>query len=143
MEDAGYFIEEDKYSNNTVVVEFPVKTVNYDRAKDEVTIWEQLSNAAMYQKYWADNQVSITVTVCEEEKDQVVVALETFEDQLKAVSFLPLTEHGYVQAPYEAITEKRYLEMKSKISKVKFTGVVDIADGEQFCTNDSCTLDVK
>jgi len=143
LEDAGYFIEEDKYSNNTVVVEFPVKTVNYDRAKDEVTIWEQLSNAAMYQKYWADNQVSITVTVCEEEKDQVVVALETFEDQLKAVSFLPLTEHGYVQAPYEAITEKRYLEMKSKISKVKFTGVVDIADGEQFCTNDSCTLDVK
>lgn len=137
---AGYHVEKDTYSNNTVVVEFPVRTENFDRSKECITIWEQLSNAAMYQKYWADNQVSITVTVQEDEKDQVVVALETFEDQLKAVSFLPLSGGGYVQAPYEEITKKQYLKMKAKISKIDLCSMTDAAEGEQFCTNDSCEV---
>ena len=50
------------YSPNTVVVEFPIKEKFFERSKNDVSLWEQLENAAMYQKHWSDNQVSITVT---------------------------------------------------------------------------------
>ncbi|MHA2290126.1 MAG: ATP cone domain-containing protein, partial [Promethearchaeota archaeon] len=62
IKNAGYFIEDDSYSPNTVVVEFPVHEKYFDRSKNEVSIWEQAENAADYQKYWSDNQVSITIT---------------------------------------------------------------------------------
>ena len=39
-----------------------------------------------------------------------------YETRLKAVSFLKYEETGYVQAPYEPITEKKFRKMSSKIS---------------------------
>lgn len=143
LKEAGYRMELDKDSDNTTVVEFPIHTENFDRAKADVTVWEQLSNAAMYQKYWADNQVSITVTFRKEEKDQLVAALETFEDQLKDVTFLPMSEHGYVQAPYEAISKEEFEEYSSTLSPLEIGDIyTEDAVGEVFCTNDSCTLEV-
>ena len=59
---AGYQIEDDSYSDNSYVVEFPVHEEYFDRSKNDVSIWEQAENAAAYQKYWSDNQVSITIT---------------------------------------------------------------------------------
>jgi adenosylcobalamin-dependent ribonucleoside-triphosphate reductase len=47
LEAAGYPVEKDKYSPNTVVVTFPVKERNYDRCKKDLTIWEQLEIAAL------------------------------------------------------------------------------------------------
>lgn len=59
---AGYHVEPDSYSPNTVVVEIPVKIEENIRTAREVSIWEQFAMAAFLQKYWADNQVSATVT---------------------------------------------------------------------------------
>ena len=38
---AGYFVEDDSYSPNTVVVEFPVHEQHFERSKNDVSIWEQ------------------------------------------------------------------------------------------------------
>ena len=59
---AGYYIEEDKMDASSLVVEFPVTLGPHIRTLNEVTLWEQLQMAAFVQKYWADNQVSCTVT---------------------------------------------------------------------------------
>ena len=39
-------------------------------------------------------------------KKFIPTVLESYEDNLKAISFLPL-EHGYEQAPYESITKEQ------------------------------------
>ncbi|MBY9020164.1 MAG: ribonucleoside-triphosphate reductase, adenosylcobalamin-dependent [Candidatus Lokiarchaeota archaeon] len=137
---AGYFVEDDSYSPNTVVVEFPVHEQYFNRSKNDVSIWEQAENAADYQKYWSDNQVSITITFQTHEANQIKHILECFEDKLKSVSFLPIKEHGYKQAPYEEITKEKYEEMSSKVKPVFLDDTKDRAIGEKFCDSEKCEV---
>ena len=85
------------------------------RTVSEVPMWEQMALAAFMQRYWADNQVSCTVTFDPEtEGKQIANALDYFQYQLKGISFLPKMELGaYRQMPYEEITEKKYNEIVS------------------------------
>ena len=60
---AGFPIEEDQMErHNSLVVEFPVSLGNKIRTLNDVTMWEQLQLCATMQRYWADNQVSCTVS---------------------------------------------------------------------------------
>ncbi|MGV9172891.1 MAG: ribonucleoside-triphosphate reductase, adenosylcobalamin-dependent [Promethearchaeia archaeon] len=137
---AGYKVEDDKYSKSSYVVEFPIHEENFDRSKDDVSIWEQAENAADYQKYWSDNQVSITVTFTEDEADQIEHVLECFEDKLKAVSFLPIKEHGYEQAPYEKITKEEFEEMSANLKPLDLSETTERALGEKYCDSDKCSV---
>ena len=140
IKNAGYYIEEDSYSPNTIVVEFPVHEQLFERSKDDVSIWEQAENAADYQKYWSDNQVSITITFKQDEANQIKHVLECFEDKLKSVSFLPIKEHGYKQAPYEEITKEKFEEMISKLKPLDLDKTKDRAIGSKFCDTESCEI---
>ncbi len=141
IEDAGYKIEEDKYSKNSLVAEFPIKKEYFKRSKKDVSIWEQAENAAAYQKWWSDNQVSITITFKPEEAREIEHVLECYEDKLKSVSFLPYKEHGYEQAPYEEITKEEYEEMVAKTTPIKsLEATKDRALGEIFCDSDKCEV---
>ena len=140
LKEAGYKIEEDKYSPNTLCVEFPIKEPYFIKSKKDVSLWEQLEIAAQYQHYWADNSVSITVTFKPEEASQIKDALEMYETRLKAVSFLKYEETGYEQAPYEAITEEQYNEMIKGITPVRRFESNEEGVGSKFCTNDTCEI---
>ncbi len=138
---AGYIVEADAYSPNTVVAEFPVFEKFFNRSKNDVSIWEQAQNAVDYQKFWSDNQVSITITFQPNEADQIVHVLECFEDKLKSVSFLPIKTHGYKQAPYEEISKERYEELISKIQPLFLGDTKDRAIGERYCDSDKCEVE--
>jgi adenosylcobalamin-dependent ribonucleoside-triphosphate reductase len=140
LREAGYTVEDDEYSPNTSVVEFPVHEPFFSRGKKDVSIWEQLEIAAQYQHYWADNSVSITVTFKPEEAPQIKAALELYETRLKAVSFLKYEETGYKQAPYEPISKKKYETMITKITPLTRVYDSEEGTGTKFCTNDTCTI---
>lgn len=143
MKDAGYNVEPCFYEKqHTMVVEFPVHELYFDRSKDEVSIWEQFELAAAMQAKFADNQVSITITVKPEEAKDLPRALSMYEKRLKSVSFLPLRgDEVYKQAPYEAITEEQYERMSAKLERVKLN-LVDEEDRvvERFCDSDICEI---
>ena len=138
--DAGYHVEADAYSPNTMVASFPVREPYFIKGKKDVSMWEQLEIAAAYQNYWADNSVSVTVTFKEEEANDIKTALEMYETRLKAVSFLKYHETGYVQAPYEAISEEQYNEMSSKVTPIQKVDTQEEASGTKFCDGDSCEV---
>jgi ribonucleoside-triphosphate reductase len=140
LKKAGYNIEDDAYSPNTSVVEFPVHEPFYSRGKHDVSMWEQLEIAAQYQHYWADNSVSITVTFKQEEADQLKSALEMYESRLKAVSFLKYQDTGYKQAPYEPITKDVYKKMSKKVKPIHRFDTDEAGVGSKFCTNDTCVI---
>jgi len=140
LKEAGYYMEQDKYTPNTIVVEFPIEENYFERGKSEISMWEQLENAAAYQRYWADNQVSITITFTMEEAKDIKIALEMFEDKLKGATFLPASEHGYEQMPYEAISEEKYEEMIAKLKPLNLNRTKSEAIGERFCDSDFCEL---
>tara|TARA_R110002110_G_scaffold92226_12_gene240298 strand:+ start:3688 stop:5655 length:1968 start_codon:yes stop_codon:yes gene_type:complete len=138
IKEAGYKMEKDEYSPNTVCVEFPVKEPYFHKGKRDVSMWEQLEIAAQYQYYWADNAVSVTVTFKEEEAPQIKSALEMYETRLKAVSFLKYQKTGYTQAPYEAITKKEYEKRMKNITPIQRIETSEAGQGTKFCDGESC-----
>ena len=147
LEKAGYTIEPAFGSeDSTVVIEVPVDVGEGIRTVSEVPMWEQMALAAFMQRYWADNQVSCTVTFDPEtEGGQIATALNYFQYQLKGISFLPKLELGaYKQMPYEEITEKEYNNMVKKLSFLSFRQVKgNEAEIDKFCNNDTCEIDLE
>ena len=145
LEKAGYKIEPAFGSeDSTVVVDVPVDVGEGVRTINDVSMWEQMSLAAFMQKYWADNQVSCTVTFDPEtEGNQISSALNYFQYQMKGVSFLPKLELGaYKQMPYEEITSKEYDKMVKKLGFLSFRQVKgNEAEVDKFCNNDTCEID--
>tara|TARA_B100000963_G_scaffold360676_1_gene392497 strand:+ start:52 stop:2013 length:1962 start_codon:yes stop_codon:yes gene_type:complete len=140
LAEAGYPIEEDAYSPNTMVVSFPVHEDLFFKGKRQVSMWEQLEIAAQYQHYWADNSVSVTVTFHPDEEDQIKNALELYETRLKAVSFLRYSDTGYKQAPYEPITKEEYENMSANITPVQRFETNQAGAGTKFCDGESCVI---
>ena len=141
--DAGYTLEPAFGSEETTyVVEIPVQIKEPVRIASEVSMWEQLSLAALLQAVWADNQVSCTVTFDPEtEGNQIAAALEYFQYQLKGVSFLPRKPLGaYRQMPYEAISEEDYQERVAALGVLDFGQSHEEAEAEKFCDSAGCTL---
>jgi ribonucleoside-diphosphate reductase alpha chain len=102
-------------------------------------MWEQLENAAQIQAYWSDNSVSITVNIKKEEFDQLDEALSRYQTRLKAVSFLPNSDHSYQQAPYQEITEKEYKDMMKKIKPLDLS-FAEHEVTDKFCDSDVCQI---
>ena len=111
-------------------------------------MFEQLSLAAFLQRYWADNQVSCTVTFDPAtEGSHIAHALDHFQYQLKGVSLLPRSPLGaYAQLPYEAISEEEY---GAALGRLRLPIVMPAAGlhGENppapdnFCDTDTCGID--
>ena len=146
FKEAGYKVEDDLVSANTSVVYFPVKS-DHERSEKDVTLFEKIGLAATTQKYWSDNGVSVTLSFdLEEEKKHIASALHMYEGQLKAVSFLPMSNTTYPQQPYTSITEEEYDGYLGKLKKINFDSVYrgitsDDAAGSKFCDGDSCEID--
>ena len=123
---AGYHIEPSATDPAaTSVVSVPIDVGEGIRTAKDVTMWEQLSLAAFLQRYWADNQVSCTVTFDpQSEATLLEAALDFFQYQLKGVSFLPrLATGAYPQMPYEEIDEQVYAEMSKSLRSLKLEGL--------------------
>jgi len=142
---AGYKIEADLVSANTSVVYFPVAS-GHKRSEKEVSLFEKIGLAATAQKYWSDNGVSVTLSFDkEEEKKFVAPALNMYEGQLKAVSFLPMGNKTYPQQPYTEITREQYNAYVGTIGKIDWSAIYDgkdnlDAESEKYCSTDACEI---
>jgi ribonucleoside-triphosphate reductase len=157
-DEQGRAVMEDYPSPDTSVVSFAVCSGKNVRTEESVGMWEQLNLAAFLQKYWADNQVSCTVSFDPvTEGPQMAHALNYFQYQLKGISFLPRHNYSamYKQTPYEEIDEKTYNEMiaQTKVNrsnKVRNTGTDETSTKkkrrgvdpmpELYCDGDKCVL---
>jgi ribonucleotide reductase alpha subunit len=139
---AGYPVEPSATDSSSVVVEFPIRFKEAIRSEAEVSMWEQLALAAFLQRYWADNQVSCTVSFDPAvEGPQIKHALTFYQYQLKGVSFLPRHPAGaYKQMPYEAISEAEYLQRAGALQALRFGTLHEKAEQERFCDGATCTL---
>ena len=68
-----------------------------------------------------------------------------YEGQLKAVSFLPMSNSTYPQQPYTQITQEEYEKHIGKIKTIDFNAIYDgvenlDAEGEKYCTTDACEI---
>jgi hypothetical protein len=142
LEAAGYRIEENEYGKSdetkTMVVYFPVHEEGFTRGQAEVSMWEQLENAAAYQEYWADNQVSTTIGFSAAEADDIPIALEMYQNRLKAVSFFPHLTDFHGQLVYKPITPTEYASATAQIKPIDFTNLGTVETAPSGCDGGQC-----
>jgi hypothetical protein len=120
----GYDIEFQKNfdgteDKSTVVVSFPCRFPNGTKIASEMTAIDQLEVVKRLQTEWSDNSVSVTIYYKKEELDGIKVWLsENYNDSIKTVSFLLHSDHGFIQAPLEEITEEQYNEMSARVKPI-------------------------
>lgn len=137
---AGYYFEDSVYDRTNYSVQIPVK-IEGVRTIKQVSAWEQSMLAVFVQKYWADNQVSCTVTFKPEESKEIENILNFIQYESKGISFLPKTDKGvYQQMPYEEITEEKYAELSKYLKPLDFSYLGEDSIGEKFCSNDTCEI---
>ncbi len=125
----------------SLVVYFPVQEENYTKSKFDISLWEQLCLARELQDKWSDNSVSITVTFKPEEVKDLKSAIEYCAPYVKTLSFLPLKDHGYAQAPYQKCSEEEYTTYAKGLKKLRLTSLRGgKAQGEKYCNKDVCEL---
>jgi ribonucleotide reductase alpha subunit len=131
--EAGYHIEPQYSFDGTtnpevMVVSFPVATPQKTTCASSMTAIDQLETQRWIQRNWSDNSVSITVYYREKELDDIKAWLaKNYETDVKSCSFLLHKEHGFTQAPLEAITPKKFTEMVESTKPI--TRIVEKPDG--------------
>ena len=137
--EAGYKVEKDVYSDNTLVVEMPVKGEGLPTEYD-VSVFDKADMATFLAEHWSDNGVSCTITFQPHERECLETVLTNNEGKWKTVSFLPISRQAYAQMPYEEIAEDQYLEMIDGLKLVDLTPSGSDGEMEEFCETDICQI---
>ncbi len=145
---AGYRVEPaSEDPTGTKVIFFPIKS-EARRSEKDVSVREKAELAALAQKYWSDNSVSVTLSFDPEtEGDSIGGILRDFAGRLKTASFLPQGNFTYPQMPYTQITQEEYEAASKNLIPAFLDAIYDgdmetiDAIGEAFCETDDCEFD--
>ena len=90
-------------------------------------VWKEWVKAG-HRKGENKNNVSVTVTIKPDEWVGVGEWMWDNRENFTALSVLPYSDHSYMQAPFEDISEEQYKEMVSHLHKIDLTKVVEVED---------------
>ncbi len=149
MTDAGFPVEdENKKPETTAVFSFPVGAPKGAITRHDMTAIDHLEIWQIYAEHWCEHKPSITVSVKEDEWMEVGAFVYDNFDTMSGVSFLPMSEHIYEQAPYQDCTKKEYEELLKRMpDKVDWKGLSKferedntISSQTLNCTGDVCEV---
>ena len=125
LKDTGIPSEDDVMKPlDTTVFSFPVKSPKNAITRNDLTAIQHLELWLTYQRDWCEHKPSITVSVDEDEWMDVGAWVYKHFDEVSGISFLPKSNHTYVQAPYQEITKEQYEEMVAKMpTKIDWTAL--------------------
>jgi ribonucleoside-triphosphate reductase (thioredoxin) len=92
----------------TTVFYFPIKAPDNATVTKDLSAIEHLEVWKAYRTHWTEHNPSVTINVAEDEWLDVGAWVFKNFDSIGGVSFLPLSEHSYKQAPYQEVTEEEY-----------------------------------
>lgn len=132
---------------NTWVVSFPVAAPAKAITVEDQTALDQLEYYKKIQKNWCEHNASITVYVKPEEWLSVGDWVYKNWEIVNGISFLPVSDHVYEQAPYEKITKEEYEKMAKAFPKIDYSqlGRYETEDNTEgakslACSGNSCEI---
>ena len=151
MRDQGFKIDTEVGQNepnvSTYVVEFPIKAPEKCITRHDVSAIQQLEHYRIIQENWCEMNASMTIYVKEDEWFEVGNWVYKNWDIVSGLSFLPFDGGNYKLAPYEEITEERYVEMIKDRKPVDYSQLVtyekeDNTTGAKTlaCSGDKCDI---
>jgi ribonucleoside-diphosphate reductase alpha chain len=132
----------------TTVFYFPIKAPKGSVVTKDLSAIDHLEMWKVYRTYWTEHNPSVTINVSEDEWLDVGAWVFNNFDSIGGVSFLPLSEHSYRQAPYQEISKEEYLDLVSKMpNRIPWESLslYEIEDGttgsqELSCVSGSCEI---
>ena len=116
LKEVGIPVEDDVMKpNDTYVFSFPIKAPEGAIVRNDLTAIEHLNIWLVYQRAWCEHKPSITVSVKEDEWMEVGAWVYKNFDEVSGISFLPMSDHSYKQAPYQEVTEEEYNSLVAKM----------------------------
>ena len=141
LKETGYTVEDDVVDESSVVVYFSIEEKDFYRARKDLSVWEQAELVAQMQYWWSDNAVSATLTFKPEEAKDIQRILSSYETRFKSISFLPLQDHNYKQAPYQKITKTEYKKAIKKLKPFNFNNIgIEKYNQKEYCSSDRCEI---
>ena len=144
---SGYHVEyvrnfDGSDDRSTVVVEFPCTYPEHTKFVKDMTAVDQLEVVKKLQTEWSDNSVSVTVYYRKGELKEIQEwLLSNYNQNLKTVSFLLHSEHGFEQAPYEEINAMAYLSRRSLCKPIQAVEIKEEDLKESFeCASGACPI---
>lgn len=136
-------VGQDWLNARTLVIDFPVKS-GAVKTKDDVSVKEQFDTYFNFQDVYTAHNSSNTISVRPDEWDTARQIVWDNWDNFVGVSFLAHDGGSYQLAPYEAITEEQYHELKasmkpfdpSLLKRWEVTGVSELTD--ESCSDGAC-----
>ena len=142
----GVQVEDEQFRpDSTAVFSFPIKAPKGSITRNDKTALEQLDLWLIYQRHWCEHKPSVTITVRDEEWVEVAAWVYKYFDEISGISFLPHSDHSYVQAPYQECTKEEYQSLLKKTPVVNFEELIEdddmtVASQTLACTGGSCEL---
>lgn len=110
---------------STAVFSFPVKAPDDAVFRNDRTAVQQLEHYLMFQNHWSEHNVSNTIYVKDHEWLEVGAWVYKHFDLLAGVSFLPHSDHSYVQAPYTECTQQDYEKLLARMPQFDWDALAD------------------
>ena len=137
-----------EHPDSTVVFSFPFKSPTNAVNRKDISAIEHLTLWKIYANHWCEHKPSITVSLKEPEWLEVANFVYTNFDDMSGISFLPMTEHMYKQAPYQDCNKETYFSLLEKmpigVNWESFSSYEkeDLTSGTQelACTADACEV---
>ena len=146
LKDKGVQVEDEQFRpDSTAVFSFPIKAPKGSITRNDKTALEQLDLWLIYQRHWCEHKPSVTITVRDEEWVEVAAWVYKHFDEISGISFLPHSDHSYVQAPYQECTKEEYQALLKKTPVVNFEELIEeddmtVASQTLACTGGSCEI---
>ena len=118
LKEVGIPVEDDVMKpNDTYVFSFPIKAPEGAVVRNDLTAIDHLNIWLVYQRAWCEHKPSITVSVKEDEWMEVGAWVYKNFDEVSGISFLPMSDHSYKQAPYQEVSKEEYEDLVLKMPK--------------------------
>lgn len=140
-----YPYEKDVYTESSVVFSFPIKSPEDTTYQSDISAIQHAEIWRRYKEDWTEHTVSATISVKDEEWDDLGWWVKNNLDDISGLSFLPKDNHTYQQAPYEELTEQEYYDMKETMPEIDWRTYTEKNDNtsekiQLVCTGDKCEL---
>jgi ribonucleoside-diphosphate reductase alpha chain len=136
------------------IVKIPQKAPEGALLREETTALSLLERIKTVNKYWIKpghrkgpnmHNVSATVNIKPNEWETVGDWIFANKKHFTALSFLPESEHTYIQTPFETITKEEYEEAVKLLHEIDLTKVIEITDNtllmeQAACAGNNCEI---
>jgi ribonucleoside-diphosphate reductase alpha chain len=141
LKDKGVPVEDEARSpDTTAVFSFPMKAPDGAICRADKTAIEQLETWLIYQRHWCEHKPSVTISVKDCEWPEVIAWVWKYFDEVSGISFLPFSDHTYVQAPYEDINQEQYSSMLATMpTGINFSEMLEVRDNTEGSQTLACT----